>query len=215
MWVETHHIFVVVTLLVKVNCTMDMGNYTFTCDVYVLDRRTAHDFAKTSFSMWSSQRKFWLLRNLAGFLVAKNRHSPFCCQQIRFPSADSSCQQIRIFVSRFLSSADSFLSAGSVSRFLKLAELQFVSRFCQQILSADILVQHFWFLSEICLMLWLMAFCPSEGAFCLGNNNLFIYLASSDTLCHKLTLICLVLTFFWSYVFTVVWTQRLCWLSTL
>ena len=41
----------------------------------------------------------------------------------------------------------------------------------------------------------------SEGAFCLGNHNLFIYLAPSDTLCHKVTIICLVLTFFWSIVF--------------
>jgi hypothetical protein len=41
----------------------------------------------------------------------------------------------------------------------------------------------------------------SEGAFFLGNHNLFIYLAPSDTLCHKVTLICLVLTLFWSIVF--------------
>jgi hypothetical protein len=27
----------------------------------------------------------------------------------------------------------------------------------------------------------------SEGAFCLGNHNLFIYLAPSDTLCHQVT----------------------------
>jgi hypothetical protein len=41
----------------------------------------------------------------------------------------------------------------------------------------------------------------SEGAFFLGNHNLFIYLAPSDTLCHKVTLICLVLTFVWLIVF--------------
>ncbi len=35
MWVETYHIFVVITLD-KVNWTIDMGNYTFTRDVYVL-----------------------------------------------------------------------------------------------------------------------------------------------------------------------------------
>jgi hypothetical protein len=46
MWVETYHIFVVVTS-VKVNCTpMDMGNYTFTRNISVLDRRTARDLAK-------------------------------------------------------------------------------------------------------------------------------------------------------------------------
>jgi hypothetical protein len=37
-----YHISVVVNL-VQVNCTMDMGNYTFTRDVYVLDRSVIFD----------------------------------------------------------------------------------------------------------------------------------------------------------------------------
>jgi hypothetical protein len=71
----------------------------------------------------------------------------FCCQQIRFLSADS--------VRGFLSSADSLF----VSRFRLQIYLLSRFTFCQQILSADFYGQQFWFLSEECLMFRRMAIC--------------------------------------------------------
>ena len=70
MWIEKHHIFVVETLF-KVNCTMDMGNYTFTHDVYALDRKNSTRFWANVIIDEEQSKEVLTLRNLAGFLVAK------------------------------------------------------------------------------------------------------------------------------------------------